>query len=59
MIATIPVTIDDKDTYLDIFNVNKNVTKIQTNNRGLTPKITPPDVATAFPPLNFAKSGYV
>src|SRR5699024_12101227 len=29
------------------------------NSSGLTPKIMPPDVATAFPPLKRAKSGYV
>src|SRR5699024_12104724 len=50
IVAITPVNIDDKETYFVIFNVIKNVATIAKNNKGLIPKITPPDVATAFPP---------
>ena len=55
----IPVMIDDNETYLEIYNVVRKLTIITKNNSGLTPKIIPPEVATAFPPLNRAKRGYV
>src|SRR5699024_5812081 len=59
IMATIPVIIEESDTYFDRESVIKNEHKIMINSSGLTPKIMPPDVATAFPPLKRAKSGYV
>src|SRR5690625_819945 len=57
--VTTPVIIEDKDTYLEKYKEIKKVSTITVNKMGLTPKIIPPDVATAFPPLNLAKIGYV
>src|SRR5699024_7609249 len=54
-----PVILEDNETYLDMYKDNKNVKTIIINNNGLTPKIIPPDVATALPPLKRAKIGYV
>src|SRR5699024_12637977 len=56
---TNPVIIEERETYFDRYNVSINVTIITTNSNGLTPSMIPPDVATALPPLNLAKSGYV
>src|SRR5699024_12368770 len=56
IMETIPVTIEDKETYLDKYNVVINDTTINNNNKRLTPKIRPQDVATALPPLKRAKS---
>src|SRR5690606_23310438 len=52
-----PVIMEESDTYLDIFNDSKNVTTITTNKIGLTPRIIPPEVATALPPLKRANIG--
>lgn len=57
MMATIPVIIEDKDTYFEKYNVIKKERTMITNNNGLTPKTIPPEVATALPPLNLAKTG--
>src|SRR5690625_808537 len=57
IVATTPVTIDARETYLNKYNTSRKVIKIAINKNGLTPRITPPDVATAFPPLNLAKRG--
>lgn len=59
MTDTMPVIIEDRDTYFEIYKVSKKDKIITKKSKGLTPKIIPPDVATAFPPLNFAKTGYV
>src|SRR5699024_322045 len=59
MMDTIPVIIDEIDTFLEIYNVMMNVTTMITNKIGLIPNMIPPDVATAFPPLNIANNGYV
>lgn len=57
IIAITPVIIEDKETYFEIYNVKRKDKTIIINNNGLTPKKIPPDVATAFPPLNFANIG--
>src|SRR5690625_31517 len=57
IVATTPVSIEAKETYLNRYNVPIKVMIIAKNNRGFIPKIIPPEVATAFPPLNLAKIG--
>ena len=57
MTVTIPVIIDDKETYFERYNVATKVKTVTRNNNGFNPRIIPPDVATAFPPLNLAKTG--
>ena len=59
IMETNPVIIEDSETYLEMYNVIKNDAIMMINNNGLTPKIMPPEVATAFPPLKFANNGYV
>ena len=42
----------DKETYLNIFNIPKNIIAKTSSSKGFTPNTTPALVATAFPPLN-------
>lgn len=57
IVATTPVSMDANDTYLNKYSVKINVRIIAKNKKGLTPKIIPPEVATALPPLKRAKIG--
>lgn len=49
--------VEDKETYLDILRLNKNVRKPIEKTIGDMAMNTPAEVATDFPPLNFAKIG--
>lgn len=55
----IPATIDDKETYLERYKVRKNIRIVTKKSKGSCPKRIPAEVATAFPPLNPANSGYI
>src|SRR5690625_2780216 len=55
----IPVIMEDNETYFEKYKDVMKLTTITINNIGLIPKIMPPEVATAIPPLKRAKTGYV
>lgn len=57
IVATTPVNMEASETYLNKYSVNTNVIIMARNNNGFTPNIIPPEVATALPPLNLAKTG--
>lgn len=57
MIPETPASIDDNDTnFVKYKTIKKNPNTVKNKN-GAYQSSTPAEVATAFPPLNFAKSG--